>query len=613
MQRRMAAAALLAMLALSGLPVQAQDKGYTWLVDRHTYVLEPDGRYVALIEVERKAHDEQAARGGARIDISYQATLQKLEIVEAATLKADGRRMPVDDGKIFDIAPQGAREIAVYTDTRTRSIVFPDVEAGDSIRYVYRLTKFDFTWPGFSWSLPLNPSARTVRSEIIIDHPAAMRLADEHHGIGYRVENSGDRVRRVFSWTNRAVVGEEVGATSRLDWGPRFAISTYGSYAEIGDHYGERHARSSVVTPDIAALAAEIVGSATDRRTQARLLYDWTTRNIRYVAVLIGQGKLTPTAASETVRNRYGDCKAHAALLAALLAARGIASEPALMNAHAARYTLTDTPVAAFNHVILHVPELDLYLDSTWHHASFGILPWGHHDAPALHAVVGKSRVTRIPAEKAGDNSAETHVEATVSPEGKVSGLTRETARGVMAGDLRSQAWDTSVAKAAAQLRHFGSPGTGKWIQTKKDPTSQQVELLGEFELSDGVDLPGGEALFPPLGLRFVARPSVFLVGVHDAPRKHPFPCHAGRQVEIIEVSLPAGLRPSRLPADRNWKTSIAEYQSSYRFSDGTLRVRREFVTTPEGQLCRPEHSQELVGLLSNIRRDLRSVVVFDK
>ena len=53
-------------------------------------------------------------------------------------------------------------------------------------------------------------------------------------------------------------------------------------------------------------------------------------------------GELTPTAPIETVRNRYGDCKAQVALLAALLSARGIENEPALMNIASSRYVLPE-------------------------------------------------------------------------------------------------------------------------------------------------------------------------------------------------------------------------------------------------------------------------------
>jgi transglutaminase-like putative cysteine protease len=608
------AALLMALVASRGAFAENTTtpvKGYTWLVDRHTYTVDADGLWAGIVEVERKAHDAEAARNGGRIDLSYTASFQKLEIVEAVTVKADGRRIPVAQDKIIDIAPNVSREVSLYTDLRTRSIVFPDLEAGDSIRYVYRLTLFDQTWPGYSWDFYWRSSFRTERSERILDYPASMRLGVEQHGTDQRVETKGDRTRLVFSWSNRNTVSEEAGSTSPLDWGPRVAISAFASYADIGDHYGRLHAGAAQVTPDIAALAAQIVETTVDPTAQARLIYEWVAHNIRYVAVDVGQGKLTPIVASETVKNRYGDCKAHVALMAALLAARGIESEPVLIRINLARYTLPDVPVPAFNHVILYLPQFGLYADPTAHRASFGTLPWGHYGKPVLHAVVGKSRTARIAPEKAEDHVAETYTVVKVGTDGRLSGTTREITWGAMATDLRSYATDLNTTKAAGQLRHFGSPGSGKWTKTVLDAKTVEAMLTSEFELRDEIDLPGGEALYPPAGLRFMVRPSYVLLGVHDTPRKHPFPCHAGRQLEVIEVRLPEGLVPSRLPADRNFKTSIAEYRSSYSFDTGTLRVRREFVSRPTSQVCQPELSQELVGLQSDIRRDQRSVVVF--
>ncbi len=604
---------ILSAALLFGANAHGQSAAYTWLVDRQTYVIDEDGRWTGVFEAERKAHDAQAARDGARIDLSYAASSQRIEILEAATLKADGRRLPVADDKIIDIAPQVSREVALYTDNRTRSIVFPNVEAGDSIRFAYRLTTFDLTWPGYSRSNAWRTPHRTKLSERIFDRPAGMPLGVEHHGGDYRIEQVGDRVRQILSWRNEKSTPAEAGSTSSADWGPRFAVSTFKSYAEIGNHYANLHATASAVTPDVAALAADIVGATTDRAQQARLLFAWVTRNIRYVAVSVGQGKLTPTAASETIRNRYGDCKAIVSLLAALLAARDIAGEPALINVTVTSYVLPETPIAAFDHVILYIPEFDRYLEPTSQYSSFGTLPWSHYDKPVLHAVAGKSRTSRVPRERVEDNVAETHTVATIGSDGRITGTTREKASGTMATDLKTLATGASEATAKAQLRRFGPPGTGKWTKRGRDASAATVELSAEFKLTDEIDLGAGEALTPPAGLRFLVRPGAFLVGTHDTARVYPFPCHAGRQTETIEVILPAGFRPARLPADRSWKTSIAEYRSVYALRGETLYVRREFVAHPESQVCGPEHSRELVELMSNIRRDQRSVVVFDK
>src|SRR5262249_36244712 len=168
-------------------------------------------------------------------------------------------------------------------------------------------------------------------------------------------------------------------------------------------------------------------------------------------------------------RNRYGDCKAQVALMSALLAALGIESEAVLMNSNIARYALPETPAPSFNHMVIHLPQFALYLDPTARTSSFGILPWGHYDKPVLHAVPSKSRTARLPTEKAENHVAESHTVVKVGVDGRLTGTTREIAQGAMATDLRNYAVDLNTTKAAAQLRHFGSPGSGKWTKTVLD------------------------------------------------------------------------------------------------------------------------------------------------
>ena len=81
-----------------------------------------------------------------------------------------------------------------------------------------------------------------------------------------------------------------------------------------------------------------------------------------------------------------GDCKDHTTLLQALLAVKGIASTPVLINSGDA-YTLPEVPaVDIFNHVINYVPSLDLYADSTARYTSFGLLPFDDSGKPVIHS-----------------------------------------------------------------------------------------------------------------------------------------------------------------------------------------------------------------------------------
>src|SRR5260370_41159860 len=92
--------------------------------------------------------------------------------------------------------------------------------------------------------------------------------------------------------------------------------------------------------------------------------------------------------------------------MSALLAAKGIASEYALINTNPA-YQLDATPlVGSFNHVIVYLPEFDLYADPTVAVSFVGRLPRADRGKPVLR--VSKHQVTRArtPIGTADDNRA---------------------------------------------------------------------------------------------------------------------------------------------------------------------------------------------------------------
>src|SRR5262249_32356612 len=149
------------------------------------------------------------------------------------------------------------------------------------------------------------------------------------------------------------------------DHDPRLLISTFKDYEELGRAYWAEATKRAVVTPEIQALADEITAGTVDRRGQAAAIDRWIKSNVRYVAVYLGSGRVVPNDANAVLRNKYGDCKDHATLMTALLAAKGIASEQVLINGTNAHTLDQPATLAALNHVIVYLPEWDIYDDPT--------------------------------------------------------------------------------------------------------------------------------------------------------------------------------------------------------------------------------------------------------
>ena len=84
----------------------------------------------------------------------------------------------------------------------------------------------------------------------------------------------------------------------------------------------------------VKAEAAALVKGKTDDMAKVKALYDYVSRNIRYVSLSFGLGRIQPHAASEVLANGYGDCKDKNTLLAALLDAEGFHSTSVLIGSH---------------------------------------------------------------------------------------------------------------------------------------------------------------------------------------------------------------------------------------------------------------------------------------
>lgn len=138
------------------------------------------------------------------------------------------------------------------------------------------------------------------------------------------------------------------------------------SWAKVGDGYLADIAH----TIDPATVADEVervVDGLPDRASKIDAIVRYVQDNITYNAIEFGRRSYMPRPAQETLRDRYGDCKDHAVLLHAMLTAAQIPSELALASTD--EYVVSDLPsLDQFNHMIVHLPEDQLFIDSTDKH-----------------------------------------------------------------------------------------------------------------------------------------------------------------------------------------------------------------------------------------------------
>ena len=112
-------------------------------------------------------------------------------------------------------------------------------------------------------------------------------------------------------------------------------MTTFRSWQEVGTWYANLERERRIPDSAVKAEANALVKGKSDDMAKVKALYDYVSRNIRYVSLSFGLGRIQPHLASEVLSNGYGDCKDKNTLLAALLDAEGFKSTSVLIGSNA--------------------------------------------------------------------------------------------------------------------------------------------------------------------------------------------------------------------------------------------------------------------------------------
>jgi hypothetical protein len=360
-------------------------------------------------------------------------------------------------------------------------------------------------------------------------------------------------------------------------------------------------------------LAAEIVGSTGGEREQAHALYDWVATHISYAGNCIGVGAVVPRDLGFVLDNRIGDCKDHATLLQALLAARGIHSTQALINAGPV-YSLPGVPVVStVNHVINYIPSLALYADSTSSYTPFGMLPGGDQGKPVL-LVDGYRADSRTPVLPPEANSETTRTVIAVAADGAVSGSEEVFQRGESAAATR--AWARRLNRNYEEelvhnmFRRQDLIGDGRL--SKDDPAAlgDSYHYRLDYKVERYIRLPGAGAFYvsPPAGNGSVQKMLQF---EGEIETRADVACHGGIAREEYEMHFPPGMRILSVPDEVNVANDYLAYRASYRLKGRTLSIERVLTDKLKGATCSPQVAAEYKKIGDLVQDDLRSQVLY--
>jgi transglutaminase-like putative cysteine protease len=613
------------LLSLFNLPpARAADSkpaaflGYAKYVrDRTDYRVNADGTHVVSHEWALKVLTEQGIGTANQASISFSDRLEDAEIISAYTLKADGRRIEVPPTNFQVESNTGRGKTApIFSDIRTKTVAFPDVAIGDTVVLVYKVTQKQATFPGnFSMMEYFSPYEVYDAAEVTLSAPESLPVHIYARGVKGGATGVSDGMRHwQWSYRNEELVKPEPGAVSQFDYAPVVVATTFKDYGALATAYNVRAQPKAKVTDAIRKLADELTAGAHTPRDQAKALYEWVATNIEYAPNEVGMGSVVPHEAERVLANRMGDCKDHTTILQSLLAAKGIASTPVLINSGSA-YTIP--PVATidiFNHLILYIPSLDLYADSTSKYTPFGRLPEADSDKPVIHTA-DFAEIRRTPATDPDANVFRTVTMLKIHPDGGAEGETKIEAKGSFSDETRAAMTylqpnqeDLAIRESIARA---GYSGSGTLIKNDPEVLSDSYQYSIKFQLTDMMNLPGPGAL--PISSLFGGAGAIetFLGEVNEPDRSLNFQCFGAHSEQNYTIHLPQGVEVMALPNDVKIEGKSATYEASYRQQGSTVIVNRELDDHTNGNVCTPAYAKEYKVFSAAVRRNLRAQILY--
>ena len=607
--------AVLVLCLLASAAYAAYKPAFTEVLDFTHYHVNADGSSFQTMESSIRIETDRGVSGFSEREIYYNGTYETVEVLEAYTLQPDGSKLHIAPDKIRtqDAASDSSQ---IFTDSKVKVMIYPQVQVGSVLYYKVKAHQHTPTFPGhFAWSSNFSPFLSYEKVEVVITHDPAIDLRFAPRGMSGGAEpllptDVPGSIRHRYTFRQTEYVPQETGVIALADFAPRFAVSSFKTYAEVAQAYQLRARPKAEVTPAVEALARSLTSADQTLEQKSRSLYNWVSKNIRYVGVYVGAGGYVPHSAQSILDNRYGDCKDHVVLLEALLRAVGIESSPVMIHAGNS-YRLPELPTPyAFNHAITFIPALNLYLDSTAEFAPFGLLPQEVMQQPALIAATGT--VSQTPLMDANKHYAETHTKLALRPDGSVAGSS--TTKTIGYPQIKSRAAQAANKDKELDVRitnmlyRFLESGTGKMdLPDPRDLEAPWV-LTSTFELDPLFNFPGPSAMTIPVG---IAPGNIKWISMARANLKNKFPesCTTTRHIENTELVVPKGMVMQAVPKNVSFQRGALHYKASYTRKANTLNVRRELLIQRAQRFCMPSEEKDWLALTQVMKKDLRGQI----
>lgn len=573
-----------------------------FLTDRVLFHVSPDGSTTYDEHDVIKLFTPAGVEGHKDLVRVYRSDIEKVEVVTARTILADGRVLEIPKSAIVDEPIFDAGDTRVNGDLRRLVIRYPGAAPNTIVEFHVRTTRKPY--PGKKWwavSYVQNPEPM-VESEFIVEVPNGTNYRWASPGapnLSPERSEAGDFERATWVVHNSPALTEEPSAPGVLTQMQRIEVSNFENWAQLRNWFEQIFEANVETAGPAATQAASLVEAGAGPTDKLDAIAGWVAKK-RFLSGSLDDYR--PRKASQLVDEPILTQVDGAVLLTSMLRSAGFTVKPVLAFEEPPEEMRETLP--RFNRadgLLLQVggPGGDTWWMDPRHPLEYAAhAPSGLQGGSVLASDSGEEGFERLQVTEADQNRIVTSIDARLDAKGRLELRFQTTEHGDSAAVYR---------EASRELSESGKDERDQNLQRLFDRIARNysararvIEKYFSLEPKKGepIDFSAtllvpdyavrlGDKMAMPLPVRL--SPQLLALADGEGPRKNAVRLdHPWREEHRLHLHLPSGAQVTDLPPTVQLKSPFGEYFATSRsegndvFYYSRLVVNRAWV--PQGQ-----------------------------